>query len=494
MKDSQRTKYAEMINVIANTCLLFCDRKSMSSHIDYDMEANNASSMKEFRQRSTFCELSNEVSRWYDGDVDLSTLLVDYQEASGIFSDFKRSYSIDLHNADVAEAKRQQIFNVINFLNPVVDTDSDISFLNEEKKSILYKIKEEKTTQCLAVFILLMVGLIPSYSSKKGAASHIIDDFHLLMDFLRKYGEQAPTTNLAKSSPILSGFETWVRKNEESEIRRIDLINMTRIYLETTFGYSSALSTFLFNRQIDRIYPNLEGFWSDNEIPGSHFWKFEQIANGYHLYEYNLKNRILESTKYECYIYGKSTDDASFYVCHPSMMRKIVEHDNIDLFQEWVDGDVTKNKNGTIIKLSFHPTIRMSTPILPKALYRVENTDFYDKTLDDNKLSKINLFNEDGYSLFHNCYAITIDYLYVILDDKDISRLNVNKKSSTLYLKIPKSLDPSLELLTLDDEWGICNFHNGDSYFLVVNSMLYFKINTEEERKQFGIEVVDQIG
>lgn len=172
----------------------------------------------------------------------------------------------------------------------------------------------------------------------------------------------------------------------------------------------------------------------------------------------------------------------------------IVEHDNIDLFQEWVDGDVTKNKNGTIIKLSFHPTIRMSTPILPKALYRVENTDFYNKTLDDNKLSKINLFNEDGYSLFHNCYAITIDYLYVILDDKDISRLNVNKKSSTLYLKIPKSLDPSLELLTLDDEWGICNFHNGDSYFLVVNSMLYFKINTEEERKQFGIEVVDQIG
>ena len=493
MKDSQRTKYAELINVIANTCLLFCDRKSMSSHIDYDMEANNASSMKEFRQRSTFCELSNEVSRWFDGEIDLATLLVDYQEASYIYSDFKRSYSIDLHSADVAEVKRQQIFNVINFLNPVVDTDSDISFLNEEKKSILYKIKEEKTTQCLAVFILLMVGLIPSYSSKKGAASHIIDDFHLLMDFLRKYGEQAPTTNLAKSSPILSGFETWVRKNEESEIRRIDLINMTRIYLETSFGYSSALNTFLFNKQIDRIYPDLEGFWSNNETTGSHFWRFEMIANGYLLYEYNLKNRNLESTKYECYIYGKDTDDASFFVCHPSMMRKIVEHANIDLLKEWVDADITKNKDGKIIKLSFHPSIRMNAPILPKILYRIEDIDSYTKILNSNQLNKTEKFSDDGYSFFLNCYAITIDYLYVILENNDIRRLNVNKGASNLYLKVPKSLDPSLDLLTLNDEWGICNFQNGDSYFFVVNSMLYFKINTEEERKQFDIEVVDQI-
>lgn len=493
MKDSKRTKYAEMINVIANTCLLFCDRKSMSSHIDYDMEANNASSMKEFRQRSTFCELSNEVSRWYDGEVDLSTLLVDYQEASDIFSDFKRSYSIDLHNADVAEVKRQQIFNVINFLNPVVDTDSDISFLNEEKKSILYKIKEEKTTQCQAVFILLMVGLIPSYSSKKGAASHIIDDFLLLMDFLRKYGEQAPTTDFVKKSPILSRFETWVKENEKSEIRRIDLINMTRIYLETNFGYSSALNTFLFNKQIDRIYPDLDGFWSDNKTTGSHFWRFEMIANGYLLYEYNLKNRNLEFTKYECYIFGKDTDDASFYVCHPSMMKKIVEHANIDLLQEWVDADITKNKDGEIIKLSFHPSIRMNAPILPKTLYRIEDIDSYNKILNSNQLNKTDLFSEDGYSFFLNCYAITIDYLYVILDNNDISRLDVNKESSTLFLKIPKSLDPSLDLLTLNDEWGICNFQNGDSYFFVVNSMLYFKINTEEERKQFGIEVVDQI-
>ena len=135
----------------------------------------------------------------------------------------------------------------------------------------------------------------------------------------------------------------------------------------------------------------------------------------------------------------------------------------------------------------------MSAPILPKILYRIEDIDSYNKILNNNQLNKIEKFSEDGYSFFLNCYAITIDYLYVILDNNDISRLNVSKGASNLYLKVPKSLDPSLDLLTLNDEWGICNFQNGDSYFFVVNSMLYFKINTEEERKQFGFEIVDRI-
>ena len=485
-----------MINVIANTCLMFCDRKSMSKHIDYDMEANNASSMVPFRQKSTFCELANEVSNWFDGDFDLETLLCDYKMVSDCFASyFKRSYSIDLNSDAIAENKREQIFSIINFFNSV-DTESsisEISFLNSEKISILKKIKGNKTTLFQTIFILLLVGLIPSYSSKKGSARQIIRDFHLLMNFLREYARQANIAEEARLSPVLIRFETWVKENDENEIRRIDLIIMTKIFFDVVYGYSSAENIFLFNKQIDYIYPDLDGFWSDNEIPGSHFWKFEKLSNGYYLYEYNLKNRILESTKYECYIYGKSTDDASFYVCHPSMMRKIVEHDNIDLFQEWVDGDVTKNKNGTIIKLSFHPTIRMSTPILPKALYRIENTDFYNKTLDDNKLSKINLFNEDGYSLFHNCYAITQDHLYVILDKNDIRVLNLPDIPSARYLKIPKSLNTCLDMLTLHDEWGISHFNNGDSYFVVVKSMLYFKINTEEERKQFGFEIVDRI-
>lgn len=490
-----------MINVIANTCLLFCDRESMGNHIGYRMVSNNASSMNPFMQKATFCELSNEVDGWYNGDIDLETLLDDYKEASEIFdSYFKRSYSINLHkdnfeNDADAIKKRQQIIKILNFFYcDDSQTAEEIAFLNNEKKIQLHIIKE-KETQFQAIFILLMVGQIPSYTSKKGSAKQIMRDFHLLMNFLREYARQANIAEQARSSPVLIRFETWVKENDEDEVRRIDLIIITKIFFDVVYGYSSAGNTFLFNKQINYIYPDLDGFWSDNEIPGSHFWKFEKLSNGYYLYEYNLisENRRLEYTKHECYIYEEKKNKISFYVCHPTFMKKMVENDNTEFLQEWVNCKITENKECKITRLSFHPTIRVSSPLLPKNLYHIEDDGFYIKTLQNPQLTTINLFAEDDYTLILNHYAITQDYLYVILDKTDIRMLNLPDMPSARYLKIPKSLNSCLDMLTLHDEWGFCNFNNGDCYFVVVYSMLRFKINTEEERKQFGFEIVDRI-
>lgn len=486
--------YAEMINVIANTCLLFCDRESMGNHIDYEMTTNNASSMKPFRQKSTFCELSNEVDYWYGGEVDLETLIKDYGDASDKYLDFKRSYAVDLH-ADVADDKRQQIFHIINFFSPVVDNKSELSFLNNDKISILYDIKNKKTTQFQAIFILLMIGLIPSYSSKKGSASQIKKDFYLLMDFLRSYGKQAPTLDVVKESPILTGFETWVKENDESELRRVDLINMTKNFLETSFGFSSSENSFILNKQFERIYPEIEGFWSDTPTPGSHFWKIERLANAYNIYEFTLKrdSNKLEFTKFEGYIYGKDEDELSLFLCHPSMVRKIINNEDSEFFKEWSDLDIEDDGNGRITKLKLHPRIRKGKEMLPHNLYRVDGEDYYGKILNSNQVDIINLFQNDEYYLFFNQYAITREHLYILLDENDIHQFNLPDASSDLYLKIPKCIDPCLDMLTLDDEWGICNFNNGDSYFTVVNSMLYLKIDTIEEREELGIEIVERI-
>ncbi len=494
MENRRRKDYAEMINVIANTCLMYCDRASLGTHIDYNLETNNASSMVPFRQKSTFCELANELNSWYDGIFDLESLLVDYDEASQIFVDFKRSYAIDLHD-DVAVDKRQQIFQIINFFSPVVDNNSELSFLNNDKKSILTDIKNEKSAQFQSIFILLMIGLLPSYSSKKGSASQMKKDFHLLMDFLRDYGKQAPTLDAVKDSPILTGFETWVKENDESELRRVDLINMTKKFLETSFGFSSFENSFLLNKQIERFYPEIEGFWSDSPTPGSHFWKIEMLANAYIIYDFNLKSdtKELVFTKFEGYIYGKDTDEASLFICHPSMVRKMINHEDSQNFKEWSELDIEDDENGKITKLKLHPRIRIGKGMLPMNLYRIDNEEYYESILNNNQLEIKNLFSDDEYSLFFNQYAITREHLYILLDENDIRQLDLPDSSSKQYLKIPKYLDPCLDMLTLDDEWGICNFNNGDSYFTVINSMLYFKIDTRAEREELGIEIVERI-
>ena len=131
--------------------------------------------------------------------------------------------------------------------------------------------------------------------------------------------------------------------------------------------------------------------------------------------------------------------------------------------------------------------------MLPHNLYRIDGEDYYGKILNSNQVDIINLFQNDEYYLFFNQYAITREHLYILLDEHDIHQFNLPDASSDLYLKIPKCIDPCLDMLTLDDEWGICNFNNGDSYFTVINSMLYLKIDTIEEREELGIEIVERI-
>lgn len=497
-------KYTEMINVIANTCLLFCDRESMTSHIGFNMNSNNASSMKPFMQKATFCELSNEVYDWYNGDVDLETLLDDYKEASEIFdSYFKRSYSINLHkdnfeNDADAIKKRQQIIKILNFFySDDSQTAEEIAFLNNEKKKIQLHIIKEKETQFHAIFILLMIGLIPTYSSKKGAATQLLADFHELMFFLREYGRQASISDSIRESPILTRFETWVKENDESNLRRIDLIKMTKDFADVIIGFSSPENTFHINQQLNRLYPDLEGFWSESKTLGSQFWKFEELSNGYNLYKYNLVNstegKRLEYTKYECTIFGNDINESTCYIYHPSMMRKLVEYAPIDYLHEWDDVEIFE-KDGIITQISFHPAIRLSSAMLPSTLYRIKDEKKYQEWLVDNQVEQINSFADDEYILILNQFAITRDHLYVKLDEVDIDLLNLTNTTSTLYLKVPKALDPSLDLLTLKDEWSICKFYNGDCYFTVTNSMLYFKINSESERAELGIEIVDRIG
>ena len=490
-----------MINVIANTCLLFCDRESMTSHIGFNMNSNNASSMKPFMQKATFCELSNEVYDWYNGDVDLETLLDDYKEASEIFdSYFKRSYSINLHkdnfeNDADAIKKRQQIIKILNFFySDDSQTAEEIAFLNNEKKIQLHIIKE-KETQFHAIFILLMIGLIPTYSSKKGAATQLLADFHELMFFLREYGRQASISDSIRESPILTRFETWVKENDESNLRRIDLIKMTKDFADVIIGFSSPENTFHINQQLNLLYPDLEGFWSESKTLGSQFWKFEKIDNGYLLYKYKLDSneKKIEYTKYECYIYEENLNETTFYVCHPTFIRSLVEKKQSNNYREWHKCDIIE-KDGKITQLSFHHAIRLSTGMLPKCLYCIEKDSYYKELLENPNLNIINKYIDDEYILLPTRYAITLNHLYLKLEENDICQLNLKNTTSTLYLKIPKSLDPSLDMLTLNDHWGISHFYNGDSYFTVVNSMLYFKINSESERAELGIEIVDRIG
>lgn len=501
-RESKDRKYAEMLNVIANTCLLFNDRSELGQHIDYNMEANNASSMNSFRRKSTFCELSNEVGEWYGREFDLERLLDAYKEVSDVFvPHFKRSYSMDLQDLDECQGKKeQQIFKMLNYLyaDDKEKALDDLRFLGDSKRCVLASWMGADNSNCYyALFLLMMIGVLPTYNSKKGAAVKMGETFRLLMDFLRRYGLQAPIDDIARDAPILTGFETRAKGGEE-KLTRIDLIHMTYLFLNVIQGYSSPDAAFRFNQQFDLVFFDLEGIWTDSEIAGTRFWQFEELANGYYLHEYRQVSSDgryeLQHTQCECYLYD-APEGVSFFVCHPSMMKRLVNYQRADHLREWGDCefsyDETPKTKQFITKIDFQPTIRTHEALLPARLFRVKDDAVYMAKLDRYPIR--NMFPEDEYHLFFRGFAVTNDFLYVALSDEDCRKMSVVPTERQLFLKVPKSLDENLLYLTLSDGWGMCDFVQGDIYFAVPNSLLFYKVTRVEDRKNLGVEVVDTI-
>lgn len=494
-------KYSEYLNVIANTCLLFNSRREMGKHIDYNLEVNNASSMNAFRKKSTFCELESEVDNWYGDKLSLETLIHDYQETSQIFTEhFKRSYSIDLQEEN--QEKRVQIFKIINYLyaSDQKSVAEEIKFLHPKKREILKAISEEDNSYC-ALFILLMLHILPTYNSKKGSADHTREEFNQLIKFLRQYSKQAPVGSIAQEAPILEGFENRVKANfcEESDITRIDLIHLTTLFLDVIQGYSSPDNTFLINQAVNKIYPELDGFWSDSEIPGTHFWRFEKLENGYYLHEYiqteEHGQHLLSTTKKEAIFFGE--EESHLYICHPSVLKRIIQNQDTKGMKEWNDCkfscDTTlifpSNPNGIITKIECAPYIRTGEALIPDVLYRIADDTKYEEMLNHQPLR--NAFEEDDYLLQLSSYAITNDALLVAAGEEECKKMGL--KEEACLVKIPKTLNESLARLTLSDSWGLCNFLKGELYFAVPDSMIYYPITTPEQRNHLGVEIIHHL-
>ncbi len=495
-------KYSEYLNVIANTCLLFNSRREMGKHIDYNLEVNNASSMNAFRKKSTFCELESEVDNWYGDKLSLETLIHDYQETSQIFTEhFKRSYSIDLREEN--QEKKVQIFKIINYLyaSDQKSVAEEIKFLHPKKREILKAISEEDNSYC-ALFILLLVHILPTYNSKKGAADHTREEFNLLIKFLRQYSKQAPVDTIAQEAPILNGIENRVKAilNEGGDITRIDLIHFTTLFLDVIQGYSSSDNTYLINQSVNKIYPDLDGFWTDSEIPGSDFYRFESLENGYFLHEYKQieenGQHILLETKKESIFFGEE-EDPHLYICHPSVLKSIINRQDTRGMKEWNDCKFfyesskvfPNNPQGVITRIEFSPYIRTGEALVPDALYRIDDDTIYQERL--NHLSIRNAYEAADYQLQLSSYAITNEALLAYAGEDECKKMGLEEREC--LVKIPKTLDENLERLTLYDNWGLCNFLQGELYFAVPDSMLYYPITTPEQRDNLGIEIIHHL-
>ncbi|MCQ2208272.1 MAG: hypothetical protein MJZ02_08660 [Paludibacteraceae bacterium] len=513
-EQEKKTDYAALIGAIANTCLLYNNRSIMGQHIDFNLEQNSPSKMGEFRVRSTFHELASEVEKRYYGECHLEEVLKEYETTSAFYSEnFKRSFSIDLHNPTTEgfERKKEQIFWLLDYAYGEGDKEADwqrLSVFGKKRQLCEDFYGEECLSRniSLPILLLLMLGLLPTYNATKGQAKTMLEDFRLLMAFLRSYS--ARQSDVLADAPIVARFEKELKdrigelekngdKDANNALSRLDLIHQTEMFFTVVANFSSTENIASSNRLLDTFEVYLDGIWVKSDGDTS-FWQIEQIESGYFFHRYKKCPRnggyYLEHERYECQLIRDNIGPVA-YIAHPSYFRSLVEHANGANLRLWATVEWGKDATvlypaadgKTITSFSLTPTIYRGGWFPQRSFLRVANDADYVKSLKDLQIEEA--YGSDNYRLEINLCAITYDAIYLQIPDFVSSALDEKGR----FLMVPKALDAALEDVRIGDLVGLSLFADGTLYFTIPSGMVYYKVNTKEERETLGMVVCSQI-
>jgi len=352
-------------------------------------------------------------------------------------------------------------------------TDDIAPFIN--------KVEQEQ----LPFLVLLVLKLLPRLSAKGGDVKDICQDYRRLFSWL---SETVNKGIMMQKLPLLTQIEDEVRRSPDV-MCRIHLISSANQILNSYGSLSTRERISMSNKELleNQFDPEVEGIWVENEL-STVFWQFESIANGYHLYRYQLDSarKSLMFTKYFMKFFHLGGDVIAL-VIHPHAIHYLVSGKSIpnNLFayldcQMQVDD---KNQRVSAISFSTQSTDGQWFPL--KQLRYSEKEDFFQSLLDDARYEKTDSHANDDYDFVMALAAITNDHIYI-------------SKDETTYYKVPKSLNVLLEEVGFNSNAGVMSLKhisNGKlaTYIAFDDFNLYYNISTLELMEEHHIEVVDSI-
>ena len=352
-------------------------------------------------------------------------------------------------------------------------TDDIAPFIN--------KVEQEQ----LPFLVLLVLKLLPRLSAKGGDVKDICQDYRRLFSWL---SETVNKGIMMQKLPLLTQIEDEVRRSPDI-MCRIHLISIANQILNSYGALSTRERISMSNKELleNQFDPEVEGIWVENEL-STVFWQFERIANGYHLYRYQLDSarKSLMFTKFFMKFFHLGGDVIAL-VIHPHAIHYLVSGKSIpnNLFayldcQMQVDD---KNQRVSAISFSTQSTDGQWFPL--KQLRHSEKEEFFQSLLDDERYEKTDSHANDDYDFIMALAAITNDHIYI-------------SKDETTYYKVPKSLNDLLEEVGFNSNAGVMSLKHISSgklatYIAFDDFNLYYNISTLELMEEHHIEVVDSI-
>ena len=445
----------EKLNAVYRLRLLYNSGEELWKHIGKSGGGNNSfgsvGGKDAFLRRVVFHELERE---WYDETgIILNGLLDAYAQAAKLMERYK-----PLHE-DEEEGVRieccEQIINVCVFDDEITDKQ------DAKMRELLLRLQEEDT-YCLAVWLLMLLGVLPSsFDTRQGDAKQMKGKYEQVYNFFLRVCYR---NILFVQTPRMTLFHKALKDSEE-KLTRIRLAKLTADILCNLSVLASAEQVAENGRHVqwDQLYPDLDGYWLSEQYSEQcpDYWQVEELATSYLFCHYFQKEGEVDKLhQQEFTISFYSNEDDYACVQHP---RSIMQ---------WLNNEKLSKEDITYphfvffggdkpTKIAFESFMMDVSWFRPMRLIRAKD-DWMPPT--EKGMEVINDFEAYSYTFYLGLEAITPDFISV----KD-----ENGKS----YKVSVSEHEELRNCTLNDAIGIITWID-KRYIAFDHLMLYLPIES----------------
>jgi len=463
MDYTSEPKYAEWLNVIAKTRLVFNTMDELEDFLDnHNISSNGVKRAFPTSQkiRSAFNDLYMYADKVTDGIVDLGYFMSDYEEASTFFGNrLARRNNSEKISADL-----------ISFLY----LDS-----NEHYTKSMRCIYEdiEKNAIDESIIILMLMGALPGYNSKYGDVGDFLEKYEAVVNFFERFtkdafGEVLPCVTDARFEEVKSRITLY---DHVTNIIRLIEINCSN---SKKFDESE-------NLRSKRLNFKLDGYW--NECGGRNdrtdFWKViatDKNGGNYFAIKYTkMSDGTINMLKYNVFVGAGDDGRVVVFVLHPKSPEKYVikgvELDESDRI--WYAMDMPDNWSNindvALTRTTRHKCWRESLTLTRVTDHKI--TKAYDSLLANCTI--VNPYAKFDYTFILGFHAMTKDAIYIPAEEQG------------KYYKVPLKIDPTLQRINSTSNVGKM-YMGGEIYIALDIILLYIPT---KKFKDYGIGVVERV-
>ena len=456
---------------------LFCNtNEEMGDYISYNLQSNNGiKKMSAFTARCIFRELSKEMQQTHSVPWNMEDVLAEYEQASAFYDRYIKGKEIARNDCFV-------LLNsfYVNDYQPPHEKLFLISLLPEIRKQDIY----------IPILLLLMLKVLPLYTSTKGDVKDIKSDFRIVYSFLKEFiGLNERLVNL----PILDRYEKEVNRGDYCN--RLFLICTAAVTLEKYQNFTNPDNLYAQNSAIrDKILLfNLnDTIWAEPNMltTPTVFWRFEQLATSYFLYRYtiNTEQKSIRYIRYEVTFLREKDQSILMTIDPPTKILAFLE--NNKMFKDnsyWYVCEMDNYETPNVIELQ--KLLDFGTSELPdRKLIKLQNERLameLKQCLSPKGYKIINQYPETDYNIVLSDIAITSEYIY-------FSKQQDEQGKENSYYRVPKSLNDGLHNITSNDYAGVMKL-NGRIYLAFAFIILYLDVTDADACQKSGVEVVEKI-